>query len=89
MITNNEFTRLTLEQNDTKVIYEVPYADVTGDDMIHALKTIMIGMTFNEGSFVQSLINYVEEHTDYKVIKDDPIKGDPIKLDNSETIDIY
>ena len=36
---NKKFTRLILEQNDLRLVYEVPY-----DDMVQALRTIMVGM---------------------------------------------
>ena len=52
-------TKLTLEQKNLKVVYEVPYDDVTGGDMIQALKTVMVGMTFSEDAFDQALRNYV------------------------------
>lgn len=41
-----KFTRLTLEQSDRKIVIEVPYEDVTGEDMCNAFYAIMTGMTF-------------------------------------------
>ena len=31
---NNKFTRLTLEQNCRKIVWEIPYDDPNGEDMI-------------------------------------------------------
>ena len=69
---NNEkkFTRLTLEQDDLKVTWEVPYNDVTGEDMMQAIRTIMIGMTFSDKSVESSMVDYINEHSDeYEVIE--------------------
>ena len=60
----NKFTRLTLEQNDLKVTWEVPYEDVTGNDMVLALRTIMVGMTFHPNTFTSALANYLQEYAD-------------------------
>lgn len=46
MIRENSFTRLTVEQAELKVTWEVPYSDVSMDDMIDGFKTILVGMTF-------------------------------------------
>ena len=43
---NKPFTRLTLEQSDTKIVIEKPYEDVSGNEMVEMLETIMVGMTF-------------------------------------------
>lgn len=74
---NNEkrFTRLTLEQNDCKVVWEVPYDDVSGEDMMQAIRTIMIGMTFSDKSVESSMANYLQEHSDeYEVIEKEDTK---------------
>lgn len=59
---NKKFTRLTLEQKDLRLVYEVPYDDVSGDDMVQALRTIMIGMTFCDDTVLSSFVRYVNEH---------------------------
>lgn len=56
------FTRVTVEQNDYKIIYEVPYEDITGEDMMHILETLMVGMTFSEKTIHRSAAEYVEEY---------------------------
>ena len=66
-----KFTRLTLEQSDLKLIYEVPFEDVDGNDLIHAMATIMKGMTFHDKGIYVSLAEYLKENADdmYDVIK--------------------
>lgn len=59
---DNKFTRLTLEQQDRKITWEISYDDVTGTDMIDALKTLMVGMTFAEDTIYASLANYLMEY---------------------------
>ena len=43
---NNKFTRLTLEQSEMKITWEIPYEDVDGLDMVNELNTFIVGMTF-------------------------------------------
>ena len=63
------FTRLTLEQNDRKIVWEIPYDDVDGEDMMQAIRTIMIGMTFSDKTVESSMANYLNAHSDdYEVI---------------------
>lgn len=58
---NKPFTRLTLEQSDTKIVIEKPYEDVSGNEMIEMLETIMIGMTFLPETVYKSMKDRVEE----------------------------
>ena len=71
-----KFTRLTLEQDDLKVTWAVPYDDVTGDDMMRAIRTIMIGMGFSERTIAASMAAFIEEYYNYTVIdhSEDPDK---------------
>ena len=64
MNNTNKFTRLTLEQNDLKVTWEVPYDDVNGEDMMQAIRTIMIGMTFHENTIESAMADYLHEYSD-------------------------
>lgn len=65
-----KFTRLTLDQNNLHVVWEVPYDDVTGEEMLQALRTLMIGMTFNDLTIESSMASYLEEHSDnYDIIE--------------------
>ena len=58
---NKPFTRLTLEQSDTKIIIEKPYEDISGNEMIEMLETIMVGMTFLPETVYKSMKDRVEE----------------------------
>ena len=74
----NNFTRLTLEQNDIKVVWEVPNVDVTGEDMMQAIRTIMIGMTFHENTIENSMKNYLEERG-YHIVEE---TGEDARIDD-------
>ena len=65
------FTRLTLEQSDRKIVWEVPYEDVTGNDLMQAIETIMVGMTFIPDSVYRSMYEYAKErlHEDDEVVE--------------------
>ena len=56
--------------------WEVPYDDVTGDDMMKAIRTIMIGMGFSEKTIAASMAAFIEEQYNYTVIdhSEDPDK---------------
>ena len=84
-----KFTRLTLEQGDQKVVWEVPYEDVNGEDMVQALKTVMIGMTFYESSFYNALANYLEEYAgdQYEVIYKPDYDNTPLPDTEENTFD--
>lgn len=58
---NKPFTRLTLEQSDTKIVIEKPYEDVSGNEMVEMLETIMVGMTFLPETVYKSMKDRVEE----------------------------
>lgn len=59
---NKNFTRLTLEQNNLKITWEVPYDNINGEDMMNAIKTIMIGMSFLDDTIYQAMFDYVLEN---------------------------
>lgn len=71
MIGEDRFTRLTLEQSDKKIVWEVPYEDVDGtEDMMQAIYTIMIGMTFTPSTVFASMGNFINEKSkDLEVIE--------------------
>ena len=58
---NKPFTRLTLEQSDVKIVIEKPYEDVSGNEMVEMLETIMVGMTFLPETVYKSMKDRVEE----------------------------
>ena len=59
-----KFTKLTLEQDDLKIVWKVPYEDVTTADMMQAIRTIMIGMTFSDNSVEKGMADYLYYHSD-------------------------
>jgi hypothetical protein len=59
---SKKFTRLTLEQNDLKLVWEVPYGDVNGEDMMHTIHTLMIGMSFCDKAVFNSMVSFLMEH---------------------------
>ncbi len=70
MENNNVFTRLTLEKNDRKIVWEIPYGDPNGEDMMEAIHTIMVGMTFCDDAIESSMASYINAHSDdYEVIE--------------------
>lgn len=56
-----QFTRLTVEQPNLKVTWEVPYTDVNMNDMFDAFKTILVGMTFLPSQAEESIDELKEE----------------------------
>lgn len=68
---SEKFTRLTLEQSDIKIIWEIPYEDVNYEDMMNAIKTIMIGMTYHESQVYAAMANYLNDkaYEKYEVIE--------------------
>ena len=65
-----QFTRLSLDQSDLHIEWSVPYENVTGEDMMQAIRTIMVGMTFSDNTVESSMASYLEEHSDeYEIIE--------------------
>ena len=56
-----QFTRLTMEQPNLKVTWEVPYIDVNMGDMFDAFKTILVGMTFLPSHAEEGVNEFKEE----------------------------
>ena len=67
------FTRLVLETSNRKQVYELPFEDVNGEDMVHALATLMVGMTFSWDTVLSSFADYVADrgYDKYEVIEKD------------------
>lgn len=59
-----KFTRLTLEQSDHKITWEMPYEDIGGDDLMQAIMTLMVGITFSEDTVYASMVDYVKSRCD-------------------------
>jgi phosphotransferase system IIB component len=62
MYEDYKFTRLTLEQRDKKLVWEMPYEDIGADDLIHALNTLLIGFTFHQNTIYNAMAEYLQEH---------------------------
>ena len=61
---DNKFTKLTLEQSDLKITWEMPYEDLNGNDMCKAFRTILIGMTFGPDTIENIFADYLNEYSD-------------------------
>ena len=55
-------TRLTLENYDSKIVWEVPYSDVDGTELVHAFVTTMLGATFSLQTIYESMAAYLDDH---------------------------
>lgn len=63
---DDKFTRITVEQSDRKLVWEVPYEDVSGDEMVEGFASLMYGLTFLPCTITKCMKEYAEEHfTDY------------------------
>lgn len=56
------FTRLTLEQSDKKIVWEMPYEDVGADDLLEAFNTLMVGFTWHQDTLYDVMAQYLQEH---------------------------
>lgn len=58
-----EFTKITAEVSGReKIIFEIPTQDATVSDICQAFRTIMVGMTFADGTAGEMIASYLEEH---------------------------
>jgi hypothetical protein len=82
---DKKFTRLTVEQSEMKVTWEVPYEDVDGIDMVNALKTILVGMTFSPDCIPDIFASWLEEYAKdkYDIIEKDE-NDEEYKILNTE-----
>lgn len=62
MNSQNKFTKLTLEQPDKKMAWEVPYEDVSVTELCEALYSLLIGMTFSPETVARGMKNFLEEN---------------------------
>ncbi len=62
MTEKSNFTRLTIEQPDFKVSWEVPYEDVSIDEMIDGFNTLMIGITFLPETVKKGMAEWLMDH---------------------------
>lgn len=61
METKSKFTRFSVEQSDKKIVWETPYEDVTGEDCMKAIETLLTGLTFLPPTIYRILRDYVED----------------------------
>lgn len=68
---NEKFTRLTVEQQDCKIIYELSYDDINTEDLLQGLKTLMIGMSFSENTIYKGMVDFLSDNCadKYEIIK--------------------
>jgi hypothetical protein len=59
---DNNITKLELVVNDTKVSWEVPYSDVTVEELFTAFVGLMITQTFSKEGIINHVKNYIEEY---------------------------
>ena len=62
MMNKDKFTRFTVEQSDRKIVWETPFEDISGEDCIEALETLMTGLTFLPTTIRKSMQTYIDEN---------------------------
>lgn len=62
MLNKDKFTRFTVEQSDRKIVWETPFEDISGEDCIQALETLMTGLTFLPTTIRKSMQTYIDEN---------------------------
>ena len=62
MMDKDKFTRFTVEQSDRKIVWETPFEDISGEDCIQALETLMTGLTFLPTTIRKSMQTYIDEN---------------------------
>lgn len=62
MYNDDKFTRLTLENSEKKIVWEVPYEDIGGDELMEAINTLMIGLTFTPDTVIHCMAGFIEGH---------------------------
>ena len=68
---DNRFTRLTIEQTNYKVSWEIPYTDPSANDLIKGFRCLLDGITFYPEHFNHMLANFLMEYgsDEYDVIE--------------------
>ena len=82
---NEKFTRLTLEQADRKMTWEMPYEDVGADDLLEAFNALLIGFTWHQKTIYDVMAAYLQEHAHelYSVYEKAPDEKDEELDDNN------
>lgn len=76
-------TRIVIENDDNRFVWESPYADVTMDDMLNAFYGLLVGCTWLPYTVISSMKDFVEEHQ-YVLDKYDPMKSPDDNTDHDE-----
>lgn len=58
----NKFTKLTLEQPDKKITWEIPHDDISASELCEALYSLMIGFTFAPQTVITGMKNFLAEN---------------------------
>ncbi len=78
----NKFTKVTIEQSNVKVTWEMPYEDLDATDFMDAIKTLMVGITFSEDQVYRAMVQYlltnVPDKYDVIEIDEDDCRYEPI-----------
>lgn len=87
---NKRFTKIILEQSNIKLTWEVPFEDVTTQDMMQALRSIMVGMSFSEKQVYSGMVNFINEYASDKYVITEKIDDeyDILNYDENNTNEI-
>ena len=56
-------TRLILETNDNRYIWESPYADANMDEILNALYGLCVGATWQPETVIKCMKEFADEHS--------------------------
>lgn len=59
---NKHFVKLSLDTNSINASWEIPYDDVSYEDMMRLFKNVAIAMTFDEKQFLDMCVAYIEDY---------------------------
>ena len=67
----NTLTRITIENYENKVSWEVPYNDVNLEDMFNAFVGLMVTLTWNQDQILDYMREYIDERQPLDVIEEE------------------
>ena len=67
----NPLTRITIENYENKVSWEVPYNDVNLEDMFNAFVGLMVTLTWNQDQILDYMREYIDERQPLDVIEEE------------------
>ena len=66
---NNNYVKFTVEIHDEefsdmdrRIVWEKPSSEITTEDMVECVRTLMYGLTFSEKTINNMFVNYVLEN---------------------------